>query len=395
MSDPATSDIQRIRVDGKEIILVGTAHISQESVDTVERIITEERPDTVCVELDGQRLQALRDKHRWEALNLIQVIKTGQAPFLLANLALAAYQKRMGLQTGVKPGAELSAAARTAENLGMRVELVDREIRTTLLRAWRKTGFWKRMQLLSTLIAGMFETQKLDEAELARLRQSDTLSAMLDEMSGILPSIKTILVDERDHYMAYHIRQAPGEKVVAVVGAAHLPGILRRLPEENLAEGLHELSQIPRKPRFSKAVSWLIPGLILLLFIGGFFFGDRQMLTEAALGYLLATGLFSALGTSLALGHPLTIAAAFFAAPLTILHPAIGIGMVTGPVQAYFAAPTVRDMERVSDDLACWRGWWSNRMTRVLLVFLFSSLGAMSGALSGALLAFNWLKNLI
>ena len=391
MSEPAPSDIQRIRIDGKEIILIGTAHISQESVDTVERIIAQERPDTVCIELDGQRLQALRNKHRWESLNLIQVIKTGQAPFLLANLALAAYQKRMGLQTGVKPGAELSAAARTAEELGLRVELVDRDIRTTLLRAWRKTGFWKRMQLLSTLLAGMFDQQKLDEAELARLRQSDTLSAMLDEMSLILPSIKTILVDERDHYMAFHIRRAPGEKIVAVVGAAHLPGILRRLPAENLADGMPELSHIPLKPRFSNAVSWLIPGLIVLLFIGGFFFGDRQALTEAALGYVLATGLLSALGATLAFGHPLTVAAAFVAAPLTILHPAIGIGMVTGPVQAFFAAPTVGDLERVGDDLSCWRGWWSNRMTRVLLVFLFSSLGAMSGAL----LAFNWLKELI
>lgn len=391
MTESDSSDIHRIHLDGKDIILVGTAHISQESVDTVERIIAEEMPDTVCVELDRQRLQALRDKNRWESLNLIQVIKTGQVPFLLANLALAAFQKRMGLQTGVKPGAELSAAAAAAEAKGLQVELIDREIRTTLLRAWRKTGFWKRMHLVSTLIAGMFENQKLDEAELAKLRQSDTLSAMLDEMATILPSIKSILVDERDHYMAHHIRNAPGTKVVAVVGAAHIPGILRLLPKDNLAAEIGAISTIPEKSSLSKALSWLIPGLIIILLIAGFFLGDREVFSRAAIGYILCTGLLSALGTALALGHPLTIAAAFFAAPLTILHPAIGIGMVTGPVQAFLVAPTVKDMEQVSDDLAQLRGWWANRLTRVLLVFVFSSLGAISGAL----VAFNWLKDLL
>lgn len=390
MIDPSNSDIHRVEIEGKEIILVGTAHISQDSVDTVQRIIEEELPDTVCVELDRQRLQALRDKNRWESLNLIQVIKAGQAPFLLANLALAAFQKRMGLQTGVKPGAELSAAAEAAEQRGLRVELVDREIRTTLLRAWRKTGFWKRMHLVSTLIAGLFENQKLDEAELARLRQSDTLSAMLDEMGTILPSIKTILVDERDLYMAHQIRNASGPKIVAVVGAAHIPGILRLLPQETPQQTIDEISTIPEKKRISKAFSWLIPGLVIVLLIGGFFFGDPQAFSEAAIGYILATGLLSALGTALALGHPLTVVAAFLAAPITILHPAIGIGMVTGPVQAYLVAPTVKDMERVSDDLANLRGWWGNRLTRVLLVFLFSSFGAIFGAL----VAFNWLKDL-
>lgn len=390
MIDPSNSDIHRVEIDGKAIILVGTAHISQDSVDTVQRIIEEELPETVCVELDRQRLQSLRDKNRWESLNLIQVIKAGQAPFLLANLALAAFQKRMGLQTGVKPGAELSAAAEAAEQRGLRVELVDREIRTTLLRAWRKTGFWKRMHLVSTLIAGLFENQKLDEAELARLRQSDTLSAMLDEMGTILPSIKTILVDERDLYMAHQIRNASGPKIVAVVGAAHIPGILRLLPQVTPQQTIDEISTIPEKKAISKAFSWLIPGLVIVLLIGGFFFGDPQAFSEAAIGYILATGLLSALGTALALGHPLTVVAAFLAAPITILHPALGIGMVTGPVQAYLVAPTVKDMERVSDDLANLRGWWGNRLTRVLLVFLFSSFGAIFGAL----LAFNWLKDL-
>ncbi|MHB1397894.1 MAG: TraB/GumN family protein [Trichloromonadaceae bacterium] len=391
MIDPSNSDIHRIEIDGKEIILVGTAHISQDSVDTVQRIIAEELPDTVCVELDRQRLQALRDKNRWESLNLIQVIKGGQAPFLLANLALAAFQKRMGLQTGVKPGAELSAAAEAAEERGLRVELVDREIRTTLLRAWRKTGFWKRMHLVSTLIAGMFENQKLDEAELAKLRQSDTLSAMLDEMGTLLPSIKTILVDERDLYMAYQIRNAPGPRIVAVVGAAHIPGMLRLLPQQIQPQAIAEISTIPEKRGISKAIPWIIPAVVVALFFAGFFFGDRQRFSEAALAWVLANGLLSALGAILAFGHPLTVITAFIAAPITSLNPTIGAGMVTGLVQAFVAAPSVKDMEQVSDDLANVRRWWSNRMTRVLLVFLFSSLGSAIGTV----VAFGWLKNLL
>ncbi len=391
MNNPAIDAIPRITVAGKEIILIGTAHISQESVDTVRRVIADENPDTVCVELDQQRLIALKDRNRWESLNLIQVIRKGQAPFLLANLALASFQKRMGLQTGVKPGAELAAAAETAEEQGLEVCLVDREIRVTLLRAWRKTSFWKKMNLLATLVASLFENQKLDEAELARLRQSDTLSAMLEEMADVLPSVKTILVDERDIYMAHHIRNAPGSRIVAVVGAAHLPGIQRHLQEEISAQAIEEISIIPPKTSFSRLLPWMIPAIVVALFVAGFFLGDRERIAGAALAWVLANGILAAIGTIAAFGHPLAVATAFFAAPVTSLNPTVGAGMVTGLVQAFIAAPTVRDMESVGDDLANVRGWWSNRMTRVLLVFVFSSLGSAVGTI----VAFRWLKDLL
>ncbi len=388
---PHASDLRRVHLDGREIVLVGTAHVSQASVETVRRVIAEEAPDTVCIELDPQRLQALRNQNRWESLNLIQVIKKGQVPFLMANLALASFQKRMGLQTGVKPGAELAAAAEEAESRGLSVELVDRNLRTTLLRAWRKTGFWKKMNLLATLLASLFEEQKMSEEELAKLRESDTLSALLEEMGRHLPSVKTILVDERDAYMAHHIRNAPGSKVVAVVGAAHLPGLLRCLQQELPPERLAEISSIPPKSLTSRAVPWVIPGVVLLLFVGGFFFGDRERIAGAAVAWILANGLLSALGALIALGHPLTVATAFVAAPITSLNPTIGAGFFTGTVQALVAAPTVRDMERVGEDLATLKGWWSNRLARVLLVFLLSSLGSVAGTL----VAFGWLKDLL
>ncbi len=370
--------------------MVGTAHVSKESIVTVQQAILDESPDTVCVELDEQRLVALRDKNHWESLNIFQVVKKGQAAFLLANLALASFQKRMGLQTGVKPGAELAAAVECAEENGAKVELVDRNIRTTLLRAWRKTSFWKKMNLLAVLFASMFETQKLDEEELARLRQTDTLSAMLEEMGELLPSVKEILVDERDTYMAHYIGLAPGKKIVAIVGAAHLPGILLKFGQEVSAETILDISSIPAKPTISKVLPWMIPAVVLVLFVIGFFLGDRERFTEAAVAWVLANGILSAIGTILALGHPLTVVTAFVAAPITSLNPTIGAGMVTALVQAMVAAPTVGDLENVGDDLATLRGWWKNKTTRVLLVFFFSSVGSAIGTF----VAFGWLKDL-
>lgn len=390
-SQQPVSDIHHIRNNSKEIILVGTAHISRESVDTVTATIEQEQPDCVCVELDDQRYEALQDPNRWEKLNIIQVLKTGQAPFLLANLALASFQKRMGLQTGVKPGEELAAAARTAEANDIEVKLIDRNIRITLLRAWRKTGLWKKMNLIATLIAGMFEKTELDEEELAKLRQSDNLSSMLEEMGELLPAAKTILVDERDIWMAHHIQQAPGNKVLAVVGAAHIPGIKRCLDNPPAPATIEEIGTIPPKPTLSKFIPWLIPGIVIAIFVIGFFFGDSSRLLNAATAWIVANGTLSALGAIIAFGHPLTIISAFIAAPITSLNPTIGAGFVTAFVQAFIASPTVKDLEYVSDDIASIKGWWHNRVTRVLLVFFFSSLGSAIGTF----VAFGWLKDLL
>ncbi len=385
------SDIHRVIKADKEIILIGTAHISRESVDTVTSTIQSEHPDCVCVELDEQRYQALRDPNRWQKLNILQIVKNKQVPFLMTNLALSSFQKRMGLQTGVKPGEELAAAAQTAEDNNIAVELIDRNIRTTLLRAWRKTSLWKKLNLIATLVASMFEKPKLDEEELANLRQSDNLSAMLEEMGELLPAAKRILVDERDQWMAHHIQQAPGSKIVAVVGAAHIPGIKRCLDQTLSAQDIEELGSIPKKPTISKIIPWLIPGIVIAMFIIGFCFGDRSRFLEAATAWIVANGALSAIGAAIAFGHPLTIASAFIAAPLTSLNPTIGAGFVTGFVQAMVAPPTVKDMEQVSDDIASLSGWWHNRVTRVLLVFFFSSLGSAIGTF----VAFGWLKDLL
>lgn len=392
MSESSLSaDVTHLTVDNKNIILIGTAHISQESVNTVIRTINELQPDTVCVELDQQRYQSLINQKGWESLNLKEVIRKKQLPFLLANLALSSYQKRMGLATGVQPGAELAAAAQVAEEHGMRVELVDRNIRTTLLRVWRITGLWNKMKVLASLFASLFEKQQINEEELAKLRQADNLAGMLEEMGELLPSVKQILVDERDTYMAYHIRQAPGDNIVAVVGAAHLPGILARLKGEPAsAVDIERINTIPPKSLSSKLVPWVIPVIVLTLFVGGFFFANPEQMAQAAWAWILANGLFSAAGTLLAWGHPITIITAFIAAPLTSLNPTIGAGFVTALVQSFVAPPLVSDMKRVGEDVLSLKGWWHNRLARVLLVFLFSSLGSSIGTF----FALGWIKSL-
>ncbi|NLC70433.1 MAG: TraB/GumN family protein [Desulfuromonadaceae bacterium] len=391
MDNQESPAVKRIFLDDREIILLGTAHISQESVDEVRHLIPFESPDVVCVELDRQRFQSLRESNRWQSLNIIQVIKKGQLPYLMVNLALSSFQKRMGLQTGVKPGAEMAAAAETAEQEGIRLELIDRDIRTTLLRAWRKTSWWKKLTLLSTFLAGFFEKQQIDEEQLKRLKETDTLSAMLKEMGEILPSVKTILVDERDRYMAYQLRHCPGQKILAVVGAAHVPGIRQLLEEGYDGADLAEISRIPAKSTLSRILPWILPLAVILLFVLGFTGGEWEKASEAALAWILANGLLASLGTTLALGHPLTIASAFVAAPITSLNPMIGAGFVTALVQACVVPPTVKDMEAVGSDIGTFRGWWKNRMTRVMLVFLLSSLGSSVGTL----VSFHWLKNLL
>ncbi|TXD33410.1 TraB/GumN family protein [Lujinxingia vulgaris] len=388
---PHEADITRLTVDGKSITLIGTAHISQESVETVRRILSAEKPETVCVELDSERFKALTEEQNFQDLNLREVIRKGQLTFLMARLALMAFQRRMGSYTGVKPGAEMAAAIELADELGLEVELVDRNVRTTLLRAWRKTSFWRRSAVAMSLLAGVFDRNEMGEEELAELRQSHNIGAILDELGEAMPSVKTVLVDERDLFMAHHIRNAPGQNIAAVVGAAHVPGLVRRLKAADTPEEARQVDEVPPRSTFSKLLPWLIPAIVIAVFVLGFFRADPGEFQNAAIAWVLANGSLSALGTLVALGHPLTIIAAFIAAPITSLNPTIGAGMVTAFVQTFVAPPKVRDLENIGDDIAEWRGWWSNRLARIFLVFFLSSLGSSLGTF----VAFGWLKNLV
>jgi pheromone shutdown-related protein TraB len=247
------------------------------------------------------------------------------------------------------------------------------------------------MKVQAALLTSLFSDEKLSEEDLQKLQQRDTLSLLLDEMRGVLPSVKTVLVDERDALMAQRLRNAEGSRVVAVVGAAHVPGICQCIQQDTPPEILAAYDIVPPKSTLSKCIPWLIPAVVVLLFVCGFLFGKTDVLQGAAMAWVLANGMLSALGAVLAWGHPLTIVTAFVAAPITSLNPTIGAGMVTGLVQAWIAPPTVGDMERVGEDLTHMAGWWRNRVARVLLVFFFSSLGSAIGTF----VAFHWLKDLL
>ena len=384
-------DITRVDVDGREIILVGTAHISKESVETVEWVIEKEDPDVVCVELDRQRFESLRSDAAWEDLDLIEIIKKGKLTFLLARLALTAFQRRMGASTGVTPGAEMAAAADAAQEMGLPIELVDRNVQTTLLRAWRLTPWWRRAEVAVMLFASLFQGGDISEDDLSELRQSANISGILEELGDIFPEVKEVLVDERDIYMANAIRETSGDKVVAIVGAAHKPGIVRWLREPISRDRLDEVTRVPERSNLSKLLPWIIPAVVLGVFTYGFFNAEQGQVQTAFLAWVLANGVLSSLGTIAALGHPLTILTAFVAAPITSLNPTIGAGMATAFVQTMFASPKVKDFRSIGDDLAEWKGWWRNRLARVLLVFLFSSIGSSVGTF----VAFGWLKNLL
>lgn len=377
-------DVEFIRYREREIILVGTAHISAESVQLVHQVIEEQRPDQVCIELDERRYQALVERTRWEGLDLRQVIRDRQLATLFLNFLLSSYQKRLGGKLGVMPGSELLEAARSAEALGIPVVLCDRDIRVTLRRAWSALSFLDKSKLMASVLVGLFEEQQLDEEELRRIRQRDVLSELMNEIGRVMPALRRVLIDERDAYLAQRIRDTTGQKVVVVVGAGHVMG-MRFALEQDLKVDMAEITRIPEVPTLWKVLGWLLPTLILLSIGAIALDKGLQAATDSALVWIVANSIPAAIGTALAAGHPLTVLSALISAPFTSLSPLIGVGHVTAFVQAYVHPPRVHEFSTVTDDLAIASRWWRSRLLRVLLVFTLSSIGGLIGVWVGGL----------
>jgi len=371
-------DVHFLAVDGREFILVGTAHISRESADLVREVIERERPDCVCIELDPQRFAALSQKQRFDSLDLKQVIRNRQLAPLLANLVLAAYQKKLGVQLGITPGTELLEAARAAEGLGIPVELCDRDVRVTLRRAWASMGFFKKNALLAALLESLFDRPELDEAELRRLRSQDVLSELMQELGRAMPEVKRVLIDERDAYLSERMRRAPGRRIVAVVGAGHVEGILAALRSHQQVD-LAAIDVVPPVSPWLHWIGWGIPALI----VGGLcalaITRGSAVAGESLWYWVVAAGAPTTLGAAVALGHPLTVCAAFFVAPVTGLLPMIGAGHVLAFLQTWVSPPLVSEFERVTSDVLSPSRWWGNRLLRVFLVFLLTTIGSMLG----------------
>ncbi|UCE83601.1 MAG: TraB/GumN family protein [Deltaproteobacteria bacterium] len=371
-----SDNILKLTYEAKEVNLIGTAHVSSQSADLVAQVIEEMKPDTVCVELCESRYQSLTQESRWQDTNLFKVIREKKAFLLLSNLMLAHFQKKIGLKLGSKPGAEMLRAIRAAEEVGASVRLADRDIRTTLSRTWRRMGLWTKVKLLAQIISSAGEVDSLTQEDVEEMKKKDALEALLSEMGEELPEIKSILIDERDQYLAHRIRTAQGQKIVAVVGAGHVPGIQSYW---NLPVDIDELSKIPPKSRLTICLKWLIPILILGLFILGFFTAGTATGAHMIKWWVLANGVLAGLGAAIALGHPLTVLSAVLASPLTSLNPMIAAGWVSGLVEAFLGKPRVRDFENLPEDISSLKGFWKNKITRILLVVVFTNIGSSVG----------------
>jgi pheromone shutdown-related protein TraB len=377
-----------IEFPNREIILIGTAHVSRDSIAEVERTIREEKPGMVCVELDAGRYASISQQENWEKLDVIKIFKEGKGFLLMANLVLSGFQRRMGKDLGVKPGEEMKIAVNTAEDLGIPYSLCDREVQLTLRRAWARCGLWSKCKLLASLFSSAFTTEKLSEEEIERLKSHNELDGMMSELAAYLPKVKETLIDERDRYLAAKIWESgarAGGKQIAVVGAGHLSGIrdhLKKIAAEDESADVSGLDAVPPAPVWSRAAGWIFPVLIAALIILGFFRAGAGVSLEMLIRWVLLNGSLAALGTLIAMGHPLSILVSFVGAPIATINPFIGVGLFSGVVEASLRKPRVIDTETISEDISSLKGIYRNRITKALLVFFLSSLGGAAGNLS-------------
>ncbi|MDR2618435.1 MAG: TraB/GumN family protein [Treponema sp.] len=382
-----------IDLGNRQIILIGTAHVSQESINEVRRVIREEKPGMVCVELDAGRYASMSQKENWEKLDMVKVFRERKGFLLMANLVLSGFQRRMGLGLGVTPGEEMKTALDTAEELGIPHSLCDREVHLTLRRAWTRCGFWNKCKLLASLLSGAFTTEKMSPEEIESLKNRSELDGMMEELASYLPPVKETLIDERDRYLAAKIwtsandsgpdgTQAGPSRVVAVVGAGHMKGIQTHLEKISRSEEDADVSALEKTQSqgfLSKIAGWVIPLALAALIILGFFRSGAEVSLAMLLRWVLWNGSLAALGTLIALGHPLSILVSFIGAPIATINPFIGVGIFSGVTEASLRKPRVADAQTIAEDVGTLRGIYRNRITRALLVFFLSSLGGMIG----------------
>ena len=370
------SNIHRIQTDDREIILIGTAHVSRESAELVEKVIEEERPDTVCVELCQSRYDAIMQKTDWEEMDILKIIRQKRTSLLLSQLIMASFQKKLAERFRINPGEEMIRAVRKADEIGARVVLADRDIRITLKRTWRTMRFFRKLRFIYELIVSVFVDEEISEEDIEKLKERDALELALQTFGKELPEIKTTLIDERDRYLARRIDDAPGEKIVAVVGAGHVPGV-----RENLGRDidLAELNEVPPRGIAGRYIGWGISFAVIGLIVAGFFHSGSEASLNMIKWWILVNGVLAGLGALAVLAHPLTILASVAAAPLTSINPMIAAGWVAGLTEAALKKPQVKDFMDLKADIASVRGFWRNKITRILLLIVFVNIGSSIG----------------
>ncbi len=361
--------IESIQVKNKTVILVKTAHVSKQSVEDVKTAIETYQPETVCVELDQKRADSILDPQQWETTDIISVIKKKQTFHLLANMILGNYQKKIAQNLDVPLGAEMITAMSLAKEKNIPIRYIDRPVQITFSRIWRSLKLKEKINLLVELIASMFVNEEITQQQLEELKQADMIEQALLHIQGKYGSIKTTLIDERDRYMATKIMRTGPNRILAVVGAAHVEGIKKALFETH---SIRELETIPPKKPFSKWIGWLIP-LSLIIIVGLTFSIDPDVGWQQVKTWILLNGTLSAIGTALVMAHPLTILTAFVVAPISSLSPLLAAGWFAGLVEALINKPTVRDLQTISDDVLKVRSMLKNRFIKVLLVVIMAN----------------------
>ena len=371
---------ETLEIGGKEVILIGTVHISKESVEEVREIIEKEKPDVVGVELCKGRFEALKNVKKWEDTNILDIIKQGKIFLFLINLLLSNYQKRLGDKFGVKPGSEFIEAINVAEKENIKIALIDRDIQTTLKRAWNKMKLKEKLKLMFGVFLGFFEEEE-EEDIIEKLQDKDIVNELLNELSKEIPSVKETLIDERDRYIALKILQSDAKKLVAVIGRGHMDGVIRSLKELNkkgLKKEIKELEVIPEKKSSLKYIGYLIPILFFGIVIYGFFTKGIEFTLKVFFVWIMVNGTLSALGAALALAHPVSILVAFVAAPITSLNPTIAAGWFAGLAEIKFRKPKIKDFEGLNS-INGFTDLWKNGVTRIILVVAFSNIGSTIG----------------
>lgn len=379
---------EHISYKEKDIYLIKTAHVSKRSVEQVHEVIAEIEPDTICIELDQGRYESIMDPEAYKKMDIVKVIKEKRIAIVLVNLILSSYQKRMASKLEVNSGDEMRAAIAESQSRNIHLELVDRNIQTTFMRVWRLHSFWDKCKLVMGIISACFDDEDITEDDLAQLKENDMLSAALNDISKQFPKFARGLIFERDEYLSQKIKTAPGNKIVAVVGAAHAPGIIKNLDKEI---DIKKLEEIPPKSLTSKLVGWLIPAIIILMLISSFHL-DSSTGLSSLLNWFLWNGTLSALATALVLGHPLSVLVAFLAAPITSLNPLLAAGWFAGLMEAHLRKPRVLDLENLQDDMGSIRKMLNNRVIRILLVVIFANIGSTLGTYISGI---NIFKNLL
>jgi pheromone shutdown-related protein TraB len=371
-------DIHHISIDNKDIFLIGTAHISKASAETVKQFIVEEKPDTVCIELCPSRFQSITNPEKWKNMDIITIIKQKKALLLLVNLILSSFQKRLARQLGLNPGQEMIEAIQAAQDNNIPLVLADRDIQITFTRIWKKLGFFGKIRLFFMLILSIFNEENLSEEEIEKLKSEDVLTAALNDLAISFPRLKNTLIDERDQYLAEKIRNAPGKKIVAVVGAGHIPGIKKEIDKNH---DLESLTYIPKSSPWLKWILWSIPIVIIIIVISTFRISPPSGIDQI-LQWLIWNGSLAALGTFLAAGHPFSIITAFLAAPITSLNPLLAAGWFAGIVEAMIRKPKVEDFENLGN-ITTLGDFFRNRVTKILLIVALANLGSSLGTFIG------------